>query len=105
MRRIVPPILALLSVLALADAAVARSWPHDDSDDVFSRRYRGADEVRDDDDRGRGRGRSEEDDDHQGGGSHDSGGSSSGGSSDKTSDGGKSKSGNASGDADDRFGK
>lgn len=105
MRRIVLTILTSLSVLALADAASARSWPHDDSDDVFSRRYRGADEVRDDDDRGRGRDRSDEGGDEHGGGSHDSGGSSSGGSSDKTSGGGKSKGGNASGDVDDRFGK
>ena len=99
-------LLALpLLAAASADFAVAKSWPNEGSRDVFSRRYRGADEVRDDHSGsgGGGSGSGHSGSDHSGSsGSHDSGSGNSGKGS-----GGQSNSGSGSaiGDEDDRFGK
>ena len=111
MRNSFTKFLFLVGIISLAavEAAAARSWPRDNSQDVFSRRYRGADEVHEDRSGSSG---------HNGGdssGGSDSGSVSShgegagGGSSGDGSSSGKGpssgKSGAASGDEDDRFGK
>lgn len=96
------PLFALFAVLA-ADCASARSWPSDDSRDIFSRRYRGDDEVRDDH-RGHGGGGGEHSD-SQSGSSSGSGhqGGTNGGSQSTSGKGGGSAVGEP--DDDDRFGK
>lgn len=103
-------LFGLLASIAAWAASPAQALPTPGEDDVMERRYRGDDEVNDDDHgRGRGRGRGRGGDEQSGSSGGESGGHSAGGSGGGSSGGGKKNNGGDGGpnpaDDNDRFGR
>lgn len=105
-------LFGLLAGIATWAASPAQALPTPGEDDVVERRYRGDDEVSDDDrgsGRGRGRGRGRGGDEQSGSSGGESGGHSGGGSGGGHSGGGKKNNGGDGGsnpaDDSDRFGR